>query len=34
LFWTLFTRPRKFPLAITLTIYGFHFRKVSNLDGA
>ena len=34
LFWTLFTRPRKFPLAITLTIYGFHFRKISNLDGA
>jgi hypothetical protein len=26
-FWSLFTRPRLFPLAITLTIYGFHFRK-------
>lgn len=32
-FWTLFTRPRKFPLAITFTIYGFHFRKVSELEG-
>jgi radical SAM superfamily enzyme YgiQ (UPF0313 family) len=32
-FWTLFTRPRKFPLAITLSIYGFHFRKVSELEG-
>ena len=27
-FETMFTRPRLFPLAITLTIYGFHFRKV------
>lgn len=27
-FWSLFTRPRLFPLAITLTIYGHHFRKV------
>ena len=27
-FWCLFTRPRLFPLAITLSIYGFHFRKV------
>jgi radical SAM superfamily enzyme YgiQ (UPF0313 family) len=27
-FWTLFTRPRLFPLAITFSIYGFHFRKV------
>jgi radical SAM superfamily enzyme YgiQ (UPF0313 family) len=27
-FWSLFTRPRLFPLAITLTIYGFHFRKI------
>jgi radical SAM superfamily enzyme YgiQ (UPF0313 family) len=26
-FWSLFTRPRLFPLAITLSIYGFHFRK-------
>ncbi len=27
-FWSLFTRPRLFPLAITFAIYGFHFRKV------
>ncbi len=28
-FWTLFRRPQFFPLAITLSIYGFHFRKTS-----
>ena len=28
-FWSLFTRPRLFSLAILLSIYGFHFRKVS-----
>ena len=27
-FWTLFRRPRSFPLAITFAIYGFHFRQV------
>ena len=27
-FWSLFRRPRLFPLAITYAIYGFHFRKV------
>ena len=27
-FWTLFRRPRLFPLAITLSIYGFHCRRV------
>jgi radical SAM superfamily enzyme YgiQ (UPF0313 family) len=27
-FWTLFNRPRLFPLAVTLSIYGFHFRQV------
>jgi radical SAM superfamily enzyme YgiQ (UPF0313 family) len=27
-FWSLFRRPRLFPLAITHAIYGFHFRKV------
>jgi radical SAM superfamily enzyme YgiQ (UPF0313 family) len=27
-FWTVFRRPRLFPLAITFSIYGFHFRKV------
>ena len=28
LFWTLFRRPSLFPQAVTLSIYGFHFRKV------
>lgn len=27
-FWSLFRRPRLFPMAITYAIYGFHFRKV------
>lgn len=27
-FWSLFTRPTLFPMAITLSIYGFHFRRV------
>ncbi len=27
-FWSLFRRPKLFPLAITLSIYGFHFRKM------
>jgi hypothetical protein len=26
--WTLFSRPRLFTQAVTLSIYGFHFRKV------
>ncbi len=30
-FWTLFNYPKKFPMAITLTVYGYHFRKVSEL---
>jgi radical SAM superfamily enzyme YgiQ (UPF0313 family) len=30
LLWTLFRRPHLFPLAITLAIYGYHFRLVSN----
>ena len=30
-FWTLFRYPKKFPLAITFTIYGYHFRKVNEL---
>lgn len=30
-FWTLFNFPKKFPMAITLTVYGYHFRKVSEL---
>jgi radical SAM superfamily enzyme YgiQ (UPF0313 family) len=30
-FWTLFRRPRLFPLAITMAIMGFHFRQVTEL---
>jgi radical SAM superfamily enzyme YgiQ (UPF0313 family) len=30
-FWTLFRFPKKFPMAITFTIYGYHFRKVNEL---
>jgi radical SAM superfamily enzyme YgiQ (UPF0313 family) len=30
-FWTLFRRPKLFPLAITLAIYGFHFRRVAQM---
>jgi radical SAM superfamily enzyme YgiQ (UPF0313 family) len=29
-FWSLFLKPRLFSLAILFTIYGFHFRKISN----
>ena len=31
LLWALFRHPRKLPLAITFTIYGYHFRKVNEL---
>jgi len=27
-FWTLFTFPNRIPMAITMTIYGYHFRKI------
>ncbi len=27
-FWTIFRRPRLFPMAITLAIYGHHFRRI------
>lgn len=27
-FWTIFNRPKLFPLAITYSIYGYHFKKV------
>ncbi|MFZ5911494.1 MAG: B12-binding domain-containing radical SAM protein [Chloroflexota bacterium] len=30
-FWALFRRPKLFPLAITFSIYGYHFRQVCNL---
>ncbi len=33
-FWTLFHCPSKFPLAITFSIYGYHFRKVNELHVA
>lgn len=33
-FWTLFHYPKKFPLAITFSIYGYHFRKVNELHVA
>ena len=26
-FWTLFTRPKLFPMALTFAIYGYHFRR-------
>jgi len=28
IFWSLFRRPKFFPLAVTCAIYGFHFRKI------
>ncbi len=31
-FWSLFKFPQKFPLAITFTVYGYHFQKVSELQ--
>jgi hypothetical protein len=33
MFWSLFRRPRLVPLAISLAICGFHFRKVSCDEG-
>ncbi len=27
-FWSLLTRPRMFPLAITFSIYGYHYRRI------
>ena len=30
-FWALFKKPRVFPLAITYSIYGYHFRKMTEL---
>jgi radical SAM superfamily enzyme YgiQ (UPF0313 family) len=31
LVWTLFRRPKLFPLAVTLAVYGYHFRTVCEL---
>jgi hypothetical protein len=28
LFWSIFNKPKSFPLAITYSIYGYHFRRV------
>jgi radical SAM superfamily enzyme YgiQ (UPF0313 family) len=28
LFWSIFNKPKAFPLAVTYSIYGYHFRKV------
>jgi radical SAM superfamily enzyme YgiQ (UPF0313 family) len=33
LFWTFFHRPRLVPMAITIAIYGHHFRKIATLSG-
>jgi radical SAM superfamily enzyme YgiQ (UPF0313 family) len=30
-FWTLFRKPRLFPMAITFAIYGYHFRQIISL---
>jgi radical SAM superfamily enzyme YgiQ (UPF0313 family) len=30
-FWSLFRAPQKFPLAITLSIYGYHFHTISEM---
>jgi hypothetical protein len=27
-FWSVYRKPKAFPLAITYSIYGYHFRKV------
>jgi radical SAM superfamily enzyme YgiQ (UPF0313 family) len=29
--WALFRRPRMFPLAVTLAVYGYHFRRICEL---
>lgn len=31
-FWSLFNRPRMLPMAVTYSIYGYHFRKVYGID--
>lgn len=31
-FWTLFRRPKSFPTAIAMAIYGYHFRKVTEAN--
>jgi hypothetical protein len=29
--WALFRRPKAFPLAVTLAVYGYHFRRICEL---
>jgi radical SAM superfamily enzyme YgiQ (UPF0313 family) len=31
-FWSLFNRPRLFPMAITYSIYGYHYKRSYNVD--
>jgi radical SAM superfamily enzyme YgiQ (UPF0313 family) len=31
LFWTMYRKPRLFPMAVTLAIYGHHYRKICDL---
>ncbi|MEJ2659092.1 MAG: DUF4070 domain-containing protein [Desulfobacteraceae bacterium] len=31
LMWTIVRRPKLMPLAVTLAIYGFHYRKICEL---
>ncbi|MFO7965412.1 MAG: DUF4070 domain-containing protein [Desulfobacterales bacterium] len=31
IFWTLFRKPKMMPLAVTLAIYGYHYRKICEL---
>ena len=31
MFWTLFRKPKLLPVAVTLSIYGYHYRKICNL---
>lgn len=31
-FWSLFHNPKLFPLAITLSVFGYHFRKISEIN--
>jgi radical SAM superfamily enzyme YgiQ (UPF0313 family) len=33
LFWTIFKRPKLMPLAVTLAVYGHHFRKIIEMRG-
>jgi hypothetical protein len=30
-FWAVFTHPNQIPLAVTFAIYGYHFRKISDI---